>query len=213
MSKHWETLLDTPFLKVFDLKPAPGQHYYEATRRSRECMAAGMSDAEFAGMTPDAVSCCVIWHEEGETPRIVLNREYRYPLGRTVISVPAGLIDPEDAGSGRETAVFTAAKRELYEETGIAMTDRDRIRMVNPCLFSSPGLTDESNAMVRIDLTGHRKEELTQGHAEGTEKFEGFVLADAGEARKILREGGISVYTWIGLAEFLYGGEEPEALR
>ena len=207
MKENWEVLLETPFLRVLDLKPAAGRHYYEATRRDTDRMVASMSDAAFSGMIPDAVSCCVVWHEAGENPRIVLNREFRYPLGRTVLSVPAGLIDPEDTGDGTEQAVFSAAGREIYEETGIALSEKDRIRMVNPCLFSSPGLTDESNAVVRIDLYGHRKEELTQKHAEGTEKFDGFVLADREEARRMLREGGISVYTWIGLTEFL---SDPE---
>ena len=34
-----ELLLDTPFIKVFDLKYAPGKHYYDATRRRPEDIA------------------------------------------------------------------------------------------------------------------------------------------------------------------------------
>ncbi len=200
-----ETLLDTRFVRVYDLQYAPGRHYYSVTRRTLERSAAMMSDEEFGSMIPDAVSCCVVLHEEGKAPRIVLNREYRYPLSRTVTSVPAGLIDPGDREKGREKAVFAAAAREIHEETVIVLTDRDRISMLNPCLFSSPGLTDESNAMVRVDLYGHREEELSQKNAEKTERFEGFVLADADEARALMKDGKISVYTWIGLASFLFG--------
>ncbi len=198
-----ETLLDTRFIKVYDLQYAPGRHYYDATRREREHLVAGMTKSEFDGMVPDAVSCCVVWHEEGEEPRILLNREYRYPLGQTVLSVPAGLIDPEDQTGDREEAILRAAQRELREETGIAFRETDRIRVMNSCLFSSPGLTDESNAMVRIDLFGHRPEEMTQDHADVTEKFEGIVLLNRMEAAALKREGGISVYTWIGLTLFL----------
>ncbi len=198
-----ETLLDAKFIRVFDLQYEQGKHYYEATRRRREELVAGMTDGEFAGMIPDAVSCCVIWHEEGTEDRILLNREYRYPLGRYVVSVPAGLIDPEDRGKAREDAVFAAARRELREETGIEMTERDTIGMINACLFSSPGLTDESNAMVRIDLYGHEREELRQDLACGGERFEGFLMADRGEAERIMREDRTSVFTWIGLAAFL----------
>ena len=200
-----ETLLDTRFIKVFDLQYAPGKHYYDATRRDREDLVAGMKEEAFRSMTPDAVSICAVWHEQGKPDRILLNREYRYPLGRFVISVPAGLIDPKDRGREREQAIRAAAERELYEETGIRMGAEDGLRILNPCLFSSPGMTDESNAMVRIDLYGHAEEELTQSHAEGTEKFEGFLMADAEEAGRLMAEEPISVYTWIGLSAFLCG--------
>ncbi len=198
-----ETLLDAKFIRVFDLQYEKGKHYYEATRRKREELVAGMSDAEFEGLIPDAVSCCVVWHEDGKEDRVLLNREYRYPLGRYVSSVPAGLIDPEDRGKEREDAVFAAARRELREETGIEMTEKDGIRLLNACLFSSPGLTDEANAMVRIDLYGHDPDELRQDLACGGEKFEGFIMADRREAERIMREDRTSVFTWIGLAAFL----------
>lgn len=199
-----ETLLDTRFVKVYDLQYAPGRHYYDATRRPRERLVAGMTDEAFAAMLPDAVSCCVIWHgADGET-RMLLNREYRYPLGRAVVSVPAGLIDPEDEGSAPEEAIRTAAQREIREETGIALREGDTVRVMNACLFSSPGLTDESNAMVRIDLYGHDQKELTQRFADETEKFEGFVWVDREDAVRLMREARISVYTWIGLAVFLH---------
>ena len=200
-----ETLLDTKFIKVFDLHQAPGQHYYNVSRRPLEETVMAMDDEAFASMVPDAVSLCVIWHEKGKEDRIVLNLEYRYPLGRYVLSVPAGLIDPEDRGQDREAAIRAAAERELYEETGLSLKEGDRFTMLNPCLYSSPGLTDESNAMVRIDLYDHDAAELTQTHAVGTEKFEGFRLVTAEEARPLLFSGVLSVYTWIGLSAFLFG--------
>ena len=198
-----KALLDTPFIRVFDLQYAPGRHYYSATRRTRESMVAGMGEEAFRTMVPDAVSLCVVWHTEGKPDRILLNREYRYPLGQFVISVPAGLIDPEDRGKDRETAIRTAAERELFEETGIAFREGDEFRILNPCLFSSPGMTDESNAMVRIDLYGHDESELTQSHAQAGEQFGGFLMADGEEAERLMFREPISVYTWIGLAAFL----------
>ncbi len=200
-----ETLLDTRYIKVFDLQYAPGRHYIEATRRDRAGLVAEMEEAAFRRMVPDAVSICAVWHAEGWEDRILLNREYRYPLGQYVISVPAGLIDPEDRGKDRAEAIRRAAGRELYEETGITLTARDRFSLLNPCLFSSPGMTDESNAMARIDLFGHAEEERTQSHAEGPEKFGGFLMAGREEARKIMETEPISVYTWIGLASFVMG--------
>ena len=197
-------LLENRFLKVFDLQYAPGRHYYVATRRAAANMVAAQDEASWADLLPDAVSVCLILHEQNRPDRMVLNREYRYPLGHTVISVPAGLIDAGDRCGSREQALLTAASREIYEETGLTLTESDRVRVLNPCLFSSPGMTDESNAMVRVDLFGHAEEELTQAHAESTERFEGFSLVTREEARDLLFRGNISVYTWIGLSAFIW---------
>ncbi len=200
-----EPLLDTKYVKVFDLLYAPGAHYLTATRRAEKDLVARMTEEEFGAMIPDAVSLCAVWHEPGKEDRLLLNREYRYPLGRFVLSVPAGLIDPEDRELEREEAVRRTAERELFEETGIRVTEKDRFSVLNPCLFSSPGMTDESNAMVRLDLYGHRESELNQSHAEGPEKFGGFLMADRAEARELMGQESVSVYTWIGLAAFLMG--------
>jgi len=202
-----ETLLDTRFVKVFDLQYAPGRHYFDATRRDRASLVAAMSDEAFRAMVPDAVSLCVVWHEDGQPDKMLLNREYRYPLGQYVLSVPAGLIDPGDRGTNRADAVRSAAIRELYEETGITFHDPDRFTLIHPCLFSSPGLTDESNAMARLDLYGHAEAELTQSHAEATEKFEGFRFVTPEDAQALMANEPISVYTWIGLAAFLQKSE------
>jgi ADP-ribose pyrophosphatase len=43
--------------------------------------------------------------------RLVLERQYRYPLARTVIEFPAGKLDPHES-------TLSCAARELFEETG-----------------------------------------------------------------------------------------------
>ena len=86
-------------------------------------------------MLPDAVSCVVILKIRGQEPRLCLSREYRYPAGHFLLSVPAGLLDPEDATE--ENPVFHAAARELREETGITLEESDSIRLVNPLVFRS----------------------------------------------------------------------------
>lgn len=200
-----ETLLDTKYIKVFDLRYAPGAHYLTATRRAGKDLVARMTEEEFSAMIPDAVSICAVWHGPGTEERLLLNREYRYPLGRFVLSVPAGLIDPEDRGLKREEAVRRTAERELFEETGIRVTAEDRFSLLHPCLFSSPGMTDESNAMARLDLYGHPESELNQSHAVGPEQFGGFRLVNRAEARELMGKEPVSVYTWIGLSAFLAG--------
>lgn len=48
--------------------------------------------------------------------RVLLERQFRYPLGRVFTELPAGKIDP-----GEDT--LACAKRELQEETGYTATD------------------------------------------------------------------------------------------
>lgn len=204
-----ETVYDSRFIKVFDLQYEPGQHYFDATRRSIENLAAVKNDEEFKQMLPDAVSCVVILKVKDQEPRLCLSREYRYPAGQFLLSVPAGLLDPEDAAE--ENPVFHAAIRELREETGIALEESDSIRLVNPLVFSTPGMTDESNALVQITLNREEMPKVSQDGAVGTECFDGFLLLNREEAQKILKDGvddqGLfyPLYTWAALMCFVTG--------
>jgi len=204
-----ETVYDSRFIKVFDLQYEPGKHYFDATRRSIENLAAVKNDEEFKQMLPDAVSCVVILKISGQEPRLCLSREYRYPAGQFLLSVPAGLLDPEDAA--QENPVFHAAIRELREETGIALEESDSIRLVNPLVFSTPGMTDESNALVQITLNREEMPKVSQEGAVGTECFDGFLLLTREEAQKILKDGvddqGLfyPLYTWAALMCFVTG--------
>lgn len=71
-----ETVYDSRFIKVFDLQYEPGKHYFDATRRSVENLAAVKNDEEFKQMLPDAVSCVVILNVKDQEPRLCLSREY-----------------------------------------------------------------------------------------------------------------------------------------
>ena len=198
-------MLETKFIKVYDLQYAEGKHYYDATRRSAADLVAVKSDAEAKAMLPDAVSCFVVLRNGGGE-RLLLTYEYRYPIGRFLLSPPAGLIDPEDR-DGPEP-LLTAAKREIFEETGLVVKDTDEMTVVNPCVFSSPGMTDESNALVAAVLTDADTAGLTSAGAVGTECFEGFRLVTRAEAEEILRTGRdehgmtYSVYTQLALTWF-----------
>lgn len=201
---------DSKFIRVFDLQYAPGKHYLDATRRSREDIAATKTEEEFLKMVPDAVSCIVVLQVPGQEPKLLLSYEYRYPTGHYLLSVPAGLIDPEDRTSGDpEQAEIQAARREIHEETGIAMKESDRISVVNPCAFSTPGMTDESNGIVCAVISLPDLSPLSQKGAVGSEKFAGFCLVNKSEAAKILQEGRdekghfYPVYTMIALLYFV----------
>ena len=202
-----ELVTDKKFLRVFDLQHAEGRHYFDATRRTQDNLVATKSEEEFKSMLPDAVSCVVISDKAGEEPKLLLSYEYRYPTGRFLLSVPAGLLDPEDADT--KDPILTTAIREIHEETGIVVDEsKDELKVINPLLFSTPGMTDESNALVCVVLKDHDLSLLTQDGAEGQECFDGFSLITKDEAKKILKDGVddrghfYSVYTWAALMYF-----------
>ncbi|PEQ11498.1 NUDIX hydrolase [Novosphingobium sp. PC22D] len=74
---------------------------------------------------------------------VILVEQYRVPLGRACIELPAGLIGDHDDGPDEDATV--AGARELEEETGYAA---GRIEAVGE-FFSSPGMVSESFTLLR----------------------------------------------------------------
>ena len=202
-----KAVFDSPYVKVADIQYAPGKHYYDATRRNMEELLAVKSDEEFRTMLPDAVSCIVILDTPGEEPKLLLSYEYRYPVGRYLLSVPAGLLDKEDEDG--QDPVYSAAVREIKEETGLEVTEGDRVFAVNPLVFSTPGMTDESNALVCAVLRNADLSALSQEGAVGSEQFDGFALLTREDAIRVLRDGRdergnfYPLYTWAALSYFV----------
>lgn len=203
-----ETVVDKKFLRVFDLQYQEGKHYFDATRRPLDRLVAPMSEEEFKKMLPDAVSCVVIIQLPDAEPQLLFSYEFRYPTGRYLLGVPAGLMDPEDEACAEP--LIETAKREIREETGIVVDEkRDDIYVINPLLFSTPGMTDESNGLVCVILRLNDLGQLTQSGAEGQECFNGFELVNKDMAKEILKAGVdgnghfYSIYTWAALMYFV----------
>ncbi len=202
-----QLLFESKFIRVFDLQYEEGKHYYDATRRPLEQIVAAKSDQEFSEMLPDAVTCVVILQVKDDEPKLLMVREYRYPTGHFLLSPPAGLLDPDDETGG--DPILSAARREITEETGIVLSEKDSLSVINPLLFSSPGMTDESNSLVCAVVKLDNLSSLSQKGAVGSECFDGFQLLSVKEAKEILKTGkdqdGIfySVYTWAALMYFV----------
>lgn len=200
-------LYDSKYMKLYDISPEENKHYYVASRRNPEELPAIKSAEEYKTLLPDAVSCIVVLKIKGQEPKLLLSQEYRYPAGKYLLSVPAGLIDPED--QTRPDAIGHTAIRELEEETGIKIQSEDMVKVVNPYLFSSPGLTDEGNALVYIEINRDSMPKITQDGAVGMEKFDGVVLLSKEEAQKLLIAGRdqndiyYPVWTWAALMFFM----------
>lgn len=202
-----KTLFESKFIHVFDLQYAEGKHYYDASRRPLDKLMAIKSDEEAKTALPDAVTCFVILKIKEEEPKLLLAREYRYPAGQFLTSPPAGLLDPEDENA--ENPILATAKREIQEETGIVLTEKDTLYTISPLLFSTPGMSDESNALACAVVNLEDTSCLSQAGAEGQELFDGFVLVSKEEAKEMLNTGRdaegnfYSMYTWASLMYFI----------
>lgn len=94
----------------------------------------------------DAVSILAMLKKPATPNHIVLTKQFRPPVGKVVIELPAGLIDPKEL-------VESTAIRELLEETGY---HGKFIKLsADMELYSDPGLTNAnmSLAYVDVDLT------------------------------------------------------------
>ncbi len=66
-----------------------------------------------------------------DSGELLMERQYRYPLGRELYELPAGKIDPGEA-------TLDAAKRELLEETGYVAGEWRYLTTIHPlCAYSS----------------------------------------------------------------------------
>jgi ADP-ribose pyrophosphatase len=95
---------------------------------------------EYVSRTRGVSAAVILAVDAGE---IILVEQYRVPLGRLCLELPAGLIGDESEGE----AVEAAAIRELEEETGYRAA-----RMTELGLFySSPGMASEGFTLLRAE--------------------------------------------------------------
>lgn len=181
------TLAYTKFVKLYELAYEDGMRYVDASRREPQDLLATKDEAELAASLPDAVSVCLVVEVPGDEPRLVLNYEYRYPTGQYVLGIPSGLIDARDYAEADPLVV--AMTREIAEETGVHLGEGDRIWVVNPLLFCSPGLTDESTALLCAVAHLDDLSPLTHAGAEGSEKFGAFELLTKAQVNEVLARG------------------------
>ena len=130
-------------------------------------------------------------------PRLVLIREYRYPLDAEVYALPAGLVDPGETPG-------KAAVREMKEETGYLFTEyTEGAACFRRPFYMGPGFTDETSCAVFGTV------EISDGAAacEATEQIH-TILADRKEVRRILSEERVSLRGAYLMMQYLHMNEE-----
>jgi ADP-ribose pyrophosphatase len=142
------------------------------------------------GRAGDAVIIVPILRMPGEPPRLVLEKEFRVPVGDYVYGFPAGLLEPGES-------VEECVRRELLEETGMEVV---RFKRVTPPLYSSSGLTDESTPLAFVDVQA-TPESLPR--REPSEDIEVLLLDHAGVCR-LCDDPGARIDAKVWLTLYLY---------
>jgi ADP-ribose pyrophosphatase len=95
---------------------------------------------EYVSRTRGISAAVILAVEGGE---VILIEQYRVPLGRNCLELPAGLIGDDEEGEAAEIA----AGRELEEETGYRADRLDDLGYFH----SSPGMVSEGFTLVRAE--------------------------------------------------------------
>lgn len=186
-------LTDNPFLNLYqmdalDTKGMPFSYYF-ASRNDAQHIKIRTKSVRAEGIVIYAVT------EEAQ-PRLVLIRQYRYPVDAFMYELPAGLID------GDETHGMAAAM-EMKEETGLDFIEYTGGReCYRRPYFMGPGFTDETSATVFGTVSGT----VSDAFAEDTEEIQ-VILADKEKVRHILANERVSIRGAYLMMHFLHASE------
>jgi ADP-ribose pyrophosphatase len=107
--------------------------------------------------------------------RLIVERQFRYPLRRAFLELPAGKIDPGEP-------ILDCARRELREETGYEASEWLHLGVMHPCI----GYSDE-----RIEIFLARG--LSEvGHARDEEEFLELHPMSVAEVEEAVYDGRIT---------------------
>ncbi len=195
MIKKLTSLKETKFLNLYDAeytnKKGNENHWIIASRKNYTNMEKQLFEGKIDDV--DAVLICA-FHKDSK--KLVLIKQFRVPLNDYVYELPAGLIEPKES-------ILTALERELKEETGLSVCEVDYNKTKDK-VYLSPGMTDESVALVYCTCTG----EISKKYLEDDEDIEAILISPS-EAKELLQENPkLDIKAYLILASFAAFGEK-----
>ena len=185
---------DNRFLNLFHMNALTDAgrafDYFFVSRRKEDKLKLYTKDIQAEGV--------VIYPVCKEEPdKIIMIRQYRYPLDDYLYELPAGLIDAGETPS-------EAAVREMKEETGMdfEVYEAGNAAYRRP-FFMGAGFTDEScNAVF-----GYASGTISQEAMEDTESIQ-VLMVDKQEAERILAEEKVSLRAAYLLMQFIHADND-----
>ncbi len=99
-------------------------NFLQAVRDTVRLPDGGQATREYV-VHPGAVVIIPMFTDEAGQVHLVLERQFRYPLGRVIIEFPAGKVDPGEN-------LWVSAQRELREETGYSAGEWAHAGVMHP---------------------------------------------------------------------------------
>jgi len=134
-------------------------HWSDQEGKQRQWECAERTTTASSGI--DAVAILAVLRSETNAfkPSTVIIEQFRPPVGKFVVELPAGLID--EGENAEETAI-----RELEEETGFKGS---KILESSPLLVCDPGMTTANMKLVMVDVPFPDKLEMSDQKLEAGE--------------------------------------------
>ena len=173
--KNIEKQTDNKFLNMYNLKyhndkTGKDFNYFVASRNDEDTLVAKTGDHSKA----NAVMMIPMF----ENDDLVLIKQFRPAINDYIYEFPAGLVDENESAED-------AIKRELFEETGLNITNCSRI--VKPS-YTSVGMSDESLAIYLCKVEG----EISTEHKEENEDIE-VIIVKMDDAKKFIEENNVAI--------------------
>lgn len=140
--------------------------------------------------TPNGVVMYAVHGEQKD--KVVLIRQFRYPINDYIYEFPAGLVEPDEK-------MEECAVREMYEETGLHFEPLSVSDAYTKPYFTTVGMTDESCGMI----FGYCNGTPTNSHQEAGEDIQ-IILADKEECKRILKEEKVAIMCAYMLMHFIH---------
>lgn len=192
--KNVKMLTDNKFLNMYELEAVKLNgdtfpYYFASRGRGEELKIRTLENH------PEGICIYGLYGEKHD--KIVLVREFRFPLNDYVYALPAGLVergeDPEICGI-----------REFEEETGLTLAPfHGTAEEYKAPFYSSCGLTDESITMVYGFAEGTPNQRMMEDTEDITT-----ILADREEVKRILREEKVDMKFALLMMNFLHAKED-----
>lgn len=185
-----QKLSDNRFLNLYhmdalDRKGNPFDYFFVSRRKEDEIKIKARDDKA------EGIVIFPVLKEDSE--KIVMIRQYRYPLDDFVYELPAGLID-----EGENADI--AAVREMKEETGLNFEIyQGGSSFFRKPFYMGPGFTDESCQCV----FGYASGEISKKYMEDRESID-VLLVDKEEIKRILENKKVSIRAAYLLMAFLH---------
>lgn len=168
-------------LKLINRKGNP-KDYFMVSRRKEENLICKTHNHN----TCDGVMILPITEEN----EVVILKQYRPAIGDYLYELPAGMVDPGEN-------IEEAAKRELFEETGLKAKS---FEMILKPSYTSVGITDETTAVVKMVVEGT----ITNENMEEDEDIE-ILKVHISKIKEFVRNNNFSIkgaLILIGIEQF-----------